>query len=767
MPTRLPLTALASLASAAALLGSARGAAAQDFATQSPGALSRSHAGLEGQDRCNACHDGGRELSREKCLGCHTAQAARIRLGRGLHASPVVGKRTCWTCHFEHRGRDHDAMGWPALGGRDRFDHAVTSWPLRGVHAVTACDRCHRRRDRAGLRVYLGEKATCESCHAAAAPHGFPRGQPVACARCHSETAWKPAAMASFDHDRDTAFVLEGSHEDVACAKCHPRSLFKLGDRAGDCARCHRSPHDGHLFGRKKCELCHSPAFRSLRTFRFDHARETRFPLDGKHRQAACAACHPKDVVRVPRRECEGCHARDSRHGERFAEFGRPPACKTCHPGATRWKPAAFDHQKQTAFALTGKHARVACRACHRGSRPDVFERFDAKTVGCRGCHSHENVHDRKFSDAECLSCHRASGVMRANQDARERFHGPRSRFPLALAHARVACDGCHQQDRWKGLSRECGPACHADTLHRGTLGADCARCHTGGTWDATGFSHDRDSSFPLRGMHRQVRCQDCHPHQQFVPRPTRCGGCHRDDDVHRGALGPDCGQCHRETGALVFDHNRQAAFKLEDRHVDVACASCHPTLAFVPRPTACAGCHPEPAVHRGRYGTACAGCHSTRGWKGIRALHDVGNFSLGGSHDRVPCERCHRGGRKLGGQGNQCIVCHREDDIHANSLGPRCGDCHTQWSFAPARFDHVSVGCDLQGLHRTTPCFDCHKAGNFGALTSQCYGCHRDQVVGDGIHVGAGFFSCGDCHNINYWQRPNTAPAMTSSVCR
>ena len=37
-----------------------------------------------------------------------------------------------------------------------------------------------------------------------------------------------------------------------------------------------------------------------------------------------------------------------------------------------------------------------------------------------------------------------------------------------------------------------------------------------------------------------------------------------------------------------------------------------------------------------------------------------------------------------------------------------------TVWAFAPARFDHISVGCDLQGLHRTLPCVDCHKSGQF-----------------------------------------------------
>lgn len=749
-----------------ALLAGAPPARGQDFATQSPGPLSRSHAGLEGQARCSDCHTSGSELSADRCLGCHPALRERIRAGRGLHASRLVRGRSCWTCHLEHRGRDHDIMGWTGIGGRDGFDHGLTGWPLRGVHAVTGCDRCHRRRDRAGLRLHLGEEARCEGCHARVQPHGFVRAEAAPCRRCHVETAWKPAALDSFDHDRDTGFDLAGNHGDVACSKCHPKNRFELGAGAGECAGCHASPHDGHLFGGRPCGQCHSPALRSLASVQFDHAR-TGFALEGRHRQAACAACHPAGRARPPRRECESCHARDSRHGQRFAGFGSPPACRTCHPGATRWKPAVFDHQRRTSFALSGKHARVDCRACHRGARPEEFERFAAASVGCRGCHVHERAHDGKFADRQCLSCHRTSGVVSPTPAARDQFHGPTARFRLEQAHARVACDACHKGDEWTGLDRECGPACHADSLHRGSLGGACSRCHTGGAWDATRFSHDRDARFRLLGMHRQVECQSCHPRQQFRPRPTACAACHREQDVHRGRLGADCGRCHRETGALVFDHNRQAGFRLDNAHLQVACAGCHPSIEFTPRPRACAGCHPEPEVHRGRYGTGCAECHDTRGWKGVRARHDVGNFALEGAHDSVTCQRCHPGGRKLAGRGNLCVTCHREDDIHANSLGGKCGDCHTQWSFAPARFDHVSVGCDLQGVHRTLPCFDCHKSGNFGALTGQCYGCHRDQVAGDGRHRGAAFFACGDCHNLNTWQRPMSAPAMTSSVCR
>ena len=157
------------------------------------------------------------------------------------------------------------------------------------------------------------------------------------------------------------------------------------------------------------------------------------------------------------------------------------------------------------------------------------------------------------------------------------------------------------------------------------------------------------------------------------------------------------------------------------DTHAPLLCASCHKSITFKPVRTDCFGCHAEPAVHKGRYGTDCERCHSTRTFADIKALHDVGDFSLTGAHDQLDCARCHPRGEARRGSGNLCITCHRKDDIHRNSLSPRCGECHTQRSFAPARFDHLSVGCGLTGLHGTLPCADCHKSGNFGAVSPIC----------------------------------------------
>jgi hypothetical protein len=149
-----------------------------------------------------------------------------------------------------------------------------------------------------------------------------------------------------------------------------------------------------------------------------------------------------------------------------------------------------------------------------------------------------------------------------------------------------------------------------------------------------------------------------------------------------------------------------------------------------------------------------------------IKPLHDVGDFSLRGMHDNIACERCHRDSRPLAGSGNLCINCHRQDDIHNNSLSPKCGDCHTQWSFTPARFDHSRVGCNLTGLHRTIACFDCHRNGNFAGLSAECASCHF--AVAIATHGPDRRDKCagGGCHNSNTW-KTGMGALPRDSICR
>ena len=59
-----------------------------------------------------------------------------------------------------------------------------------------------------------------------------------------------------------------------------------------------------------------------------------------------------------------------------------------------------------------------------------------------------------------------------------------------------------------------------------------------------------------------------------------------------------------------------------------------------------------------------------------------------------------------------------------------------------------------LRGIHRTLPCADCHKGGNFAGLSPMCISCHRDDAMraaGAGntaVALHAGQTACTHCHN-------------------
>ncbi len=789
--------------------------AAADFFSSSPGQLSQSHAALDNANQCNDCHvNGTKDLDDRKCLDCHDHNdlKARIASGKGYHASSAVKGKPCKSCHLEHKGRGYDIMGWKSVqGGQKQFNHDLTGWPLNGKHSQTDCEECHKIKNQQGLKTYMGTDKLCGSsgCHNNDQPHKFVRKDMLACERCHTESVWKPTKSASnmkFNHDdkKDAAMPLFGSHKDVACAKCHAKSVFDLPfakpDACGN-SGCHTSPHDGHLYGKRDCEWCHSPTFKTLKEQNFDHTEKTRFDLGPAHKKIKCYDCHTKALGETkPNGACENCHAKDSHHEDRFKQFGDPPKCAVCHPsGGPKFTPKVFNHNRNTNFNLTGKHGDVPCRACHRGKSPSDFERFTnivsaGGKVECMSCHEHKNVHEGKYKDNKCTDktgakgCHSDAGKLEFDyKNLTERYHGPQSNFPLVKGHKGVPCTDCHTGRKKKGtttfdkIPTDCNAngKCHEDSLHKGTLGEECEACHSSGTWDALKFDHNEPfpddakgevKSFPLKGEHLKNECEDCHgQNRQFAQTPAQCSaaGCHADDDAHKGRLGDKCEKCHVETGDNIFNHNTMSVFRLDGKHLDVRCADCHPSITFKPRPATCFGCHPEPAVHKGQYGTACEQCHTTRTFTDVKPLHDVGDFSLRGMHDSVACERCHKDNRPLAGSGNLCINCHRQDDVHNNSLSPKCGECHTQWSFTPARFDHARVGCNLTGLHRTFACADCHRAGNFVGLSAQCVSCHRDDAARkDALHKA--YTTCANCHNPNFWAPQQTTGVFgRESVCR
>jgi hypothetical protein len=796
----------AGLLLAIALCSALSATAYADFFSTTPGPLAKVHEKIDNKDHCVDCHVNGRQVAPEKCLKCHEAIADRIKERKGVHASAKALGKPCELCHTDHKGRNKDILGFSTFGGREKFEHnQLTTFVLDGKHQTTKCNDCHKQKTDAGFITYLKAPDQCASCHDN--PHGDLRENTRRCEKCHDAKTWHMKDAAAFDHDRDTRYPIEKKHEPAKCAQCHfttksgapPNSkaqvpalnakgyqklTFRWPTWGFDCQPCHDNVHGKQIFGQKACKLCHSAKVEFTR-IAFDHNRRTKFPLDGAHadpKKAPCAACHPKEQTTKPSMRCEGCH-KDA-HNQRFAKVSGGNDCAVCHTAVNFPTDLKFDHTQRTRFALTGAHANADCRACHRGKNPTEWERFDSlvtkvgkeQRVGCMGCHTHVNVHQKQYTDDKCLDCHKMAGVAENKPRAVNEHHGPNSRFPLTEGHKGVACDKCHPGNVFKpNTPFECGPTCHPDDLHKGTLGKECRNCHTGAKWDARLFDHDKNTKWPLVGNHKDVTCDGCHPRRDFANnrgKGVTCYNCHSKDDAHQGALGRRCESCHTPDGKVFFDHNdpKQSDWFLEGQHKGVRCADCHKSIRFKGTARDCGGCHGEPDVHRGQLGTLCSSCHTTDGFKIIHTGHDLPTPRFGGAHDRVPCASCHPGGRLLGGTGQLCIQCHRNDDIHHNTLGPRCGECHTQRSFAGARFVHNRVGCELLGVHRLLPCVDCHTGGNFTSLATNCIACHnKDRLRAPPVPVDhSKQTQCAPCHNPrSFTPAYKSTPSARESVCR
>ena len=346
-----------------------------------------------------------------------------------------VAHASCTDCHKDpHEGRlgadckaCHTVDGWTQVRGAtgERAFHEKTRYPLRGAHLDVACRSCHGPFP--GVRaIYKGLKFdSCSACHVDA--HlGQLGSPPQSCDSCHGIVAFLPARYDPAQHQK---YPLEGAHAAVACSGCH-RSDSALSAKASPvltwiaarrrtdrvsltrfhppgqtarCDTCHTDPHAHQFADRVKragCADCHQVA--SFTAVRFDHSRDARFALEGAHAKTACAACHVAGADKVVRYKpvatsCASCHA--DPHAAQFSKAGKQVDCASCH-AVDQWKNTRFVHRQPfTSFKLEGKHAQLACTACHRevdasGTR---VRQYRGLPVTCAGCHV--DVHRGAFRE--------------------------------------------------------------------------------------------------------------------------------------------------------------------------------------------------------------------------------------------------------------------------------------------------------------------------------------------------------------------------------
>jgi len=342
----------------------------------------------------------------------------------------------------------------------------------------------------------------------------------------------------------------------------------------------------------------------------------------------------------------------------------------------------------------------------------------------------------------------------------------------VIAGHAKVEheCANCHVRFNPKGQDALC-MACHKEVAqdvkqHQGLHGRlkaqpSCRSCHTDHKGrqarivllDTKRFDHQQ-TDYTLKGKHTDVACNQCHAAgKKYWQAPADCFTCHKKDDVHKGGIGKQCADCHRETSWKLtdFDHGKKTHFALEDKHLKLKCDDCHANGRFKDTPKTCVGCHKKDDEHKGQYGGKCETCHNARSWKDNTFNHDTDTvYALKGKHRKTACADCHTGPLYRQKLPQQCWDCHKKDDKHKETLGKDCASCHSESGWKdPPRFDHDKTPFPLLGKHVKADCKDCHKSVLFKEAPSDCYACHKK----DDKHEGTLGKGCVDCHAERDWK--------------
>lgn len=427
---------------------------------------------------------------------------------------------------------------------------------------------------------------------------------------------------------------------------------------------------------------------------------------------------------------------------------------------------------------LGEKVSNAKCLVCHT----EVKVRIDQN----KGYHASAGVKGK-----QCANCHNdhhglTFQIVRFDKD---KFNHALAGYNLTGAHSKRKCEDCHKSAFIKdskikakkfsylGLKTEC-LNCH-DDYHQKTLSASCTNCHNDEKFKpASKFDHNK-AKFKLTGKHEEVACADCHKtsvrngvkFQVFKGvKATNCTNCHK--DPHENKFGQNCSQCHNNESFTVvggiknFDHNK-ADFKLEGKHLNVACKLCHKIKLTTPLNFRhCNDCHTD--YHNKQFAKNgvspdCTACHTVKGFKEFSYTieqHNAGVFPLNGAHSATPCFACHKKQEKWKFKeiGKTCKDCH--ENIHNTFIsdkyypGADCEACHNVSSWSAVVFDHKKTMFELQGAHSRQTCRDCHfnkeKTGHtnqkFAGLATNCSSCHKDvhfkQFENDRVT------DCKTCHN-------------------
>jgi hypothetical protein len=339
-----------------------------------------------------------------ECRKCHTPQFADPKTTQRVKKEDsFLGLNAeCITCHKDVHEKKFDRKcekchlidKWNKLVPDAPIDHGKTDYALKGKHETVACKKCHKTE----RQIDPIKFSNCSDCHL-----DTHRGQLATrtdggrCDACHDVNGFMPATYGLAEH-QESKFKLEGAHRAVACNACHKKEMINgelttrlvIADR--ECENCHKNPTPGHVVEiaeRIKCKDCHSVDKWQQIAFNHDTSK---FKLTGAHTKVACVKCHTTENPKTDRERvryvemktgCADCHI--DVHRNQFAR----KQCQDCHT-TDDWKPTLFDHQKNSDYALVGKHVDIECARCHKLERGDDgkdFRRYKPIPTDCESCH--------------------------------------------------------------------------------------------------------------------------------------------------------------------------------------------------------------------------------------------------------------------------------------------------------------------------------------------------------------------------------------------
>ncbi len=278
------------------------------------------------------------------------------------------------------------------------------------------------------------------------------------------------------------------------CGACHPApwSSRTMSDMCLDCHEpvaaeiaAKKGVH-GPLAGGQSsptCRGCHpehhgaSGALTSFNEATVPHGL-TGFSLQGHEETAkgakfTCADCHPKGYAAFDQAICADCHAamNEAFMTKHETTFGKD--CLACHDGSGN---TSVDHSK-FAFKLTGKHAGVACDACHKGAQSP--QDYQQTPQDCYSCHAKDDEHKGAYGK-DCGGCHTAAGwgdvtfdhkIFPVDHGSDQQQSTCKTCHPVATD--KYTCFGCHAHTPANVVNQHEGKSLAELT--------DCVKCHAGG----------------------------------------------------------------------------------------------------------------------------------------------------------------------------------------------------------------------------------------------------------------------------------------------